>query len=87
MPVSCECCLLSSRGLCVGLITRPEEPTECGVFDVCDREASITRRPWPTRGFCAMGKIVSDDARVICLAPDTFQRQVLVNTVKEFLVQ
>ena len=25
MPVSCECCVLSVRGLCVGLITRPEE--------------------------------------------------------------
>jgi len=23
--VSCECCLLSGKGLCVGLITRPEE--------------------------------------------------------------
>jgi hypothetical protein len=23
--VSCECCVLSVRGLCVGLITRPEE--------------------------------------------------------------
>jgi hypothetical protein len=25
MCVSCECCVLSGRGLCVGLITRPEE--------------------------------------------------------------
>jgi hypothetical protein len=25
MPVSCECCVLSGRGLCVGLTTRPEE--------------------------------------------------------------
>ena len=25
MSVSCECCLLSGRGLCVGLITPPEE--------------------------------------------------------------
>ena len=25
MFLSCECCVLSSRGLCVGLITRPEE--------------------------------------------------------------
>ena len=23
--VSCECCVLSGKGLCVGLITRPEE--------------------------------------------------------------
>jgi hypothetical protein len=25
ISVSCECCVLSGRGLCVGLITRPEE--------------------------------------------------------------
>jgi hypothetical protein len=25
MSVSCECCLFSGRGLCVGLIARPEE--------------------------------------------------------------
>jgi hypothetical protein len=25
MSVSCECCVLSGKGLCVGLITRPEE--------------------------------------------------------------
>ena len=36
------------RGLCVGLITSPEESE-------CDCEASITRRPWPTRGSCAVG--------------------------------
>jgi len=26
MDVSCECYVFSGRGLCVGLITRPEEP-------------------------------------------------------------
>jgi hypothetical protein len=25
MSVFCKCCVLSGRGLCVGLITRPEE--------------------------------------------------------------
>jgi hypothetical protein len=28
---------------------------ECGVSE-CDREASIMRRPWPTRGCCSMGR-------------------------------
>jgi hypothetical protein len=28
-------------------------PTECGVSE-CDREASIMRRPWRTRGCCAI---------------------------------
>jgi hypothetical protein len=54
MSVSCECCVFSVRGPCVGLITRPEGPTECGVTE-CDREASIVRRPWTTRGCYAMG--------------------------------
>jgi hypothetical protein len=30
-------------------------PTECGVSE-CDREASIIRRPWPTRGCCVIGE-------------------------------
>jgi hypothetical protein len=46
MGVSCECCMLSGRGLCDGLITRPEESTECGVSK-CDRQASTVRRPMP----------------------------------------
>jgi hypothetical protein len=50
----CECCVLSGRGLCVGLITRPEE--SCRVWYDCDREASIMRRPWPSRDCCAMGE-------------------------------
>jgi hypothetical protein len=33
--VCCECCVLSGRGLCDGLVPRPE----CGVSE-CDREAS-----------------------------------------------
>jgi len=45
MPVCCECFVLSGRGLCEGLITRPEESYEClsvvsGVccqVEVCDR--------------------------------------------------
>jgi hypothetical protein len=31
MFVVCECCELSGRGLCVGLITRPEDTTKCAV--------------------------------------------------------
>jgi hypothetical protein len=48
LPVSCESCVLSGRGLCVGLITRPEEPTNC--VSECHSEASKMRRAWPTRG-------------------------------------
>jgi hypothetical protein len=47
MSVSCECCVLSGRGLCIRLITHPEES-----YRVC----LIIRRPWATRGCCAMGE-------------------------------
>jgi hypothetical protein len=51
MDVCCDCCVLSSRGLCVELITCPEEWYQmCGVSPEFDREASPVRRPWPTRG-------------------------------------
>ena len=54
MFVSCECCVLSDRGLCVGLITSQEESYR--VWCVCDYESSIMRRPWPTRDCCSMVK-------------------------------
>jgi hypothetical protein len=41
--VCCECCVLSGRGLCDGLITRPESYRLWRVF-VYDQETSNTRR-------------------------------------------
>jgi hypothetical protein len=49
MSVSCGCCVLSGRGLCVGLITHSERsPVDCSVSE-CDHETSTMLRPWPTR--------------------------------------
>ena len=48
--VSFQGCVLSGRGLCVGLSS-----TDCGVSE-CDREASKMRKPWPTGGCRAMTK-------------------------------
>jgi hypothetical protein len=54
MFVCCECCVLSGRGLCVGLIACPEESYRmCGESE-CDCKASIKRRSWPTRGCCTV---------------------------------
>jgi hypothetical protein len=39
MSVSYECCVLSGRGLRVGLITRPEESYRVWCVSKCDREA------------------------------------------------
>ena len=38
MSVSCECCMSSGRGLCVGLITHLEESYLAGVSE-CNQEA------------------------------------------------
>jgi hypothetical protein len=45
-----ECCVLSSSGLCEGLITRPEESYGLWCVVVCDLETSGMRRPWSTGG-------------------------------------
>jgi hypothetical protein len=50
MFVCCECCVLSGRGLCDGLITRPEEPYRLWRVVVCDQETSKTRRLKPPTG-------------------------------------
>jgi len=41
--------VLSRTGHYAGLITRPEEYTDCGVSD-CDRVACILRKLWVTIG-------------------------------------
>ena len=38
MSVCCECCVLSGRGLCDELITRPEESYRLRCAFVCDIE-------------------------------------------------
>jgi hypothetical protein len=50
MSVCCECCVLSGRGLCDGLITRPEESYRLWRVVVCDHETSNTRRLKPATG-------------------------------------
>jgi len=50
MLVSCGCCVLSGRGLCDGLITRPEESYRLWCVVVCDQETSKTRRLKPATG-------------------------------------
>ena len=56
MFVCCECCVLSCRGLCDELITRPEESYRLWCVVVCDLETSRTRRPWAALGRSATDK-------------------------------
>ena len=50
----CECCVLSGRGLCDGLITRPEEFYRLCCVVVCDQETSKNEeakaRNWAVKG-------------------------------------
>jgi len=50
MFVCCDCCVLSGRGLCEGLITRPEESYRMWRVLMCDLETSKTRRLKPATG-------------------------------------
>jgi len=51
MSLCCECCVLSGRGPCDELITRPEDSYRLWCVVVRDLETSWMRRPWPT-GSC-----------------------------------
>ena len=46
MSVRCECCVLSGRGLCDELITRPEESYRLWCIVVCDLETSRIGAPY-----------------------------------------
>ena len=57
MFVCCECCVLSGRGLCDELITRPVESYRLWCVAVCDLETSWMMRPWPTEDCWAKKKM------------------------------
>ena len=66
MFVCCECCVLSGRGLCDELITRPEESYRLWCVVVCDLETSWMRRPWPALGRSATGHKQTNTYRSMC---------------------
>jgi hypothetical protein len=55
--VCCVCCVLSGRGLCDKLITRPVESYRMNCVVVYGLETSWMRRPWPTGGCCTKKKM------------------------------
>jgi hypothetical protein len=60
MSLSCKYCVLSGKGLCNGLITRPGVLTTVVCLNKCDGEASIMKWPWPTSGYRAIQKCWHD---------------------------
>jgi len=63
MSFCCECCALSGRGLCDGLITRSEESYRLWCVVECDLETSRKRRPWPTGGCRAKRRKIKNTTR------------------------
>ena len=61
--VCCECCVLSSSGLCDWLIIRPAESYRMWCVFECDLETSWVREPWTTGG----SLVEKEDALVSCL--------------------
>jgi hypothetical protein len=59
MNVCCECLCCQVEVFASGWSLVQRSPTECGVSE-CDREASVMRRPWPTRGCCAKKRSYSN---------------------------
>ena len=65
MDVCCECCVLWSRGLCDGLLTRPEESYRLWCVSECDCEPWTMRRPRHTgRGLLSHKKKIPGGKRV-----------------------
>jgi hypothetical protein len=75
MFVCCECCVLSGRGLCDGLIVRPVESYRLWRV-VCDQETSKTRRLKPVTGLCKSnhnGLYSQENKHLMCIiVPSNF---------------
>jgi len=64
--VCCECCVLSGRGLCEELITRPEESYPLWCVVLCNLDNSCMRRPWPTGGLLLQKLKNKKKIEVVC---------------------
>jgi len=65
--------VLSGRGLCDGLITRPEESYRLWCVAECDLETSRMRRPWPT----GVGGGLLHEKKKNCLLGDVVIRKLI----------
>jgi hypothetical protein len=79
MDICCECCVLSVRGLCYKLITRPEESYRLWCVVVCDPETSRMRRPWP-----ALGK--KKNLILVCVVRTWCKFRLLNHTMERHLI-
>ena len=75
----CECRVLSGRGLCVELITRPEKSYRLWCVVMCDLETSRKKRPWPTGGCRAKNRTeifcLHRESNILSLLTVKYRRQ------------
>ena len=70
----CECCVLSGRGLCDELITRPEEPYRLWCVVVCDLETSSRmRRQWHALGCSVIRQYIYIYIYIYIFSPGIFK--------------
>jgi hypothetical protein len=86
MSVSGECCVMSGRGLCDGLVPRPEESYRMWcVSNVCDHETSMKRGgPGPYRAVEPYKK----KSRIMkhSIQPETLSKNIVVNESPFFIL-
>jgi len=78
--------VLSGRGLCDELITRPEESYRLWCVVVCDLETSRMRRPWPALGRSTKKKWpsrmqVKMSSSILTCIPDGHYHRVIIPEV------
>jgi len=61
MAVCCECCVLSGRGLCDALITRPEESCRLWCVVACDLRNLVNEAALPHWGLLRQKKEEEED--------------------------
>jgi len=62
--LSCECCMLSGRSLCVGLVTRPEGSYRLWCVWVQSWSLENDEALAPTRGLCANQKEINFSCKI-----------------------
>jgi hypothetical protein len=67
MSVSCDCCVLSGRGLCDELVLRPEESYRLWCLKCVIAKPRKMRRPGPPRGCRAIEKYYARQVIILCL--------------------
>jgi len=90
MSVCVEYSVLSGRGLCEGLITRPKKSYRLWCVVVCDLETSRMRRPCPALGRSATEKkstYIKFHIKTLKIAPICFDPKIILRELCRSLLK